>query len=330
VVVAALGFRITLACFLDGPFVGLLGAICPDVSILATTPHRCNRLPNIIFLDLLLLLLVSRLKTSYWRLWAVPHVFFLWARDTDLNAPRSKGQLVQVAPQPPGGWALHALTLTHCEAGGATSGWWQLVGWFPPNLLAPNPVPVEPLPSFPIHWSVMDRVAATPVRSTLLQANSLPVTAVVRLPVELIGAGRGPLVGVVHQWGLFPASDLSASVLVVVVGSVLGLGVCRLSWLELALLWDVPILILDHLSEASDVDLLRGFCLLAPSKVLFASADSLLTTLFRGGSCFLAGGAVGPAPKLVGPAPKLDAALGLVVKDVGAVSEEQAHIQHTG
>jgi hypothetical protein len=108
----------------------------------------------------------------------------------------------------------------------------------------------------------------------------------------------------------------------VAVGSVLGLGVCRLSWLELALLWNVPILISDRLSEASDVDLLQGFCSSAPSKVLFVGADSLLTTSFRGGSCFLAGGAVGPAPKSVGPAPKSDAALGLVVKDVGAVSEE--------
>jgi hypothetical protein len=65
----------------------------------------------------------------------------------------------------------------------------------------------------------------------------------------------------------------------------------------------------------------------APSKVLFVGADSLLTTSFWGGSCFLVGGAAGPAPKSVGPAPKSDAALGLVVKDVGAVSEEQAHVQ---
>ncbi len=153
------------------------------------------------------------------------------------------------------------MTLAHCEVGGGASGQWQFVGWFPPNLLAPNPVPVEPLPWFPIRLSVMDRVAATPVRAMLSQVDSLPVAAVVQLLVELIGVRRGPLVGVVHQWGLFPASDLSASVLVAAVGSVSGLGVRRLSWLELALLWDVPILISDCLSEASDVDLLQGFLL---------------------------------------------------------------------
>jgi len=40
------------------------------------------------------------------------------------------------------------------------------------------------------------------------------------------------------------------------VGSITGLGVRPLSWPELAALWDVPILISDRLSEASDVDLL--------------------------------------------------------------------------
>jgi hypothetical protein len=63
------------------------------------------------------------------------------------------------------------------------------------------------------------------------------------------------------------------------------------------------------------------------SKSSHLGRRALLTMLFRGGSSFLAGGAVGPAPKLVGSVPKSDAALGLVVKDVGPVSKEQAHVQ---
>ena len=71
-------------------------------------------------------------------------------------------------------------------------------------------------------------------------------------------------------------------VLLSTVGGIAGFGVRPLSWSELAALWDVPILISDCLSEALGVDLLRGFCLSAPAKVLFVGADALLTTSFRG------------------------------------------------
>ena len=67
-VVPALGFRISSLRFPDGPFADLCGAICPGASILAATPRRCNRLPDVVFLDLLSLPLVSRLATTYWRL----------------------------------------------------------------------------------------------------------------------------------------------------------------------------------------------------------------------------------------------------------------------
>ena len=74
----------------------------------------------------------------------------------------------------------------------------------------------------------------------------------------------------------FPASALSTPVFLSAVGSITVLGVRPLSWPELAALWDVPILISDRLMEASDVELLRGFCLSAPAKVLFVGADALL------------------------------------------------------
>ncbi len=189
--VAALEFWITSFCFPKGPFVALLEASCPAALVLATTPRRCNKLPDVIFLDLLLLPSVSKLETSYWRSWAVPHVFFLWAGDTDSNAPSARGKSAHVAPQPPGGWTMRNLTLTHCEAGGGTSGRWELVGWYPPGVMAPSPFPIDPLPWFPIRSSVMDRVAARPVRATLSQGDSLPVPVVVRRPVESVGGGGG-------------------------------------------------------------------------------------------------------------------------------------------
>jgi hypothetical protein len=145
-VMPALGFWILSICFPNGLFVDLCGTVCPGVSILAVTPRWCNRLPDVVFLDLLSLPSVSLLATTYWRAWAVPHVFFIWGGDTDLEALGGRGQLAQVAPQPPPGWTVRDVGLTHCEAGGATSGSWRLVVWYPPSRLAPSPAPLEPLP----------------------------------------------------------------------------------------------------------------------------------------------------------------------------------------
>ena len=102
-VVTALGFRISSIRFPNGPFVDLCGGVCPGASILAATPRRCNRLPDVVFVDLLLLPSVSHLATTYWWAWAVPHVFFVWGGETDSEAPGGWGRLAQVAPQPPPG-----------------------------------------------------------------------------------------------------------------------------------------------------------------------------------------------------------------------------------
>jgi hypothetical protein len=88
--------------------------------------------------------------------------------------------------------------------------------------------------------------------------------------------------GVIQAWGLFPASYLQATVLLAASGSPSGWGTCTLSELELAALWDVPILVLDSLSGGEAYGILWGFCTSAPGKVLFARTDALLTTSFRG------------------------------------------------
>jgi hypothetical protein len=150
VVVAALGFKITSIRFLEGPFVGLFTAVCPRALVLATHPRWCNTLPDVIFLDHLSLPLVSRLTHSYWSAWTTPHVFFLWAGDTDLGALCGWGLSPQAAPPPPSGWSARSVTLTHCAAGGGMSGRWQLVVWYPPSRVAPAPAHLDPFPWFPI------------------------------------------------------------------------------------------------------------------------------------------------------------------------------------
>ena len=86
------------------------------------------------------------------------------------------------------------------------------------------------------------------------------------------------------DFGLFPASEPAALVLVESSESLSGYGSRRLSARELGDLWDVPILLLDSLSDAEVTGLMEGICQSPPSKLLHTGADLLLTAGFRGGS----------------------------------------------
>ena len=127
----------------------------------------------------------------------------------------------------------------------------------------------------------------------------------------------------VQAWGLFPASDLSALVLVSASGSPSGWGIRCLSVLELAALWDVPILVSDSLSDLSDVNIFKGFWASAPGKVLFAGTDALLTMSFRGGCYGFGEAVVGEAvvgeavvdSVAFGPHPESNKALGLATQE---------------
>jgi hypothetical protein len=67
-------------------------------------------------------------------------------------------------------------------------------------------------------------------------------TEVVRFQVE----GHAD---VLYQFGLFPAHDLGAEVLLSASASPSGMGVRKLTRDELGLLWDVPILCIDSLQQ---------------------------------------------------------------------------------
>ena len=98
--------------------------------------------------------------------------------------------------------------------------------------------------------------------------------------------------------------DLAAKVLVQCSFSPSGYGFRSLTGLELGGLWDLPILVLDALPGPGGEAVLQGFFQLAPTKILFAGADFLLTASFQGGLG-------GLQPILVGPRPLSDSALGL-------------------
>jgi hypothetical protein len=100
-----------------------------------------------------------------------------------------------------------------------------------------------------------------------------------------------------------------------------------LSWLELAALWDLPILVTDSMSEESDLLILQGFCVSAPAKVLFVGADALLTMLFRGGSLI---GSLVPSinKEVAGPSPRSNKDLGLVVSPPARQDKNQHFATH--
>jgi len=75
------------------------------------------------------------------------------------------------------------------------------------------------------------------------------------------------------------------------------------------------------------VDILRGFCVSAPAKVLFVGADALLTTSFRGGTNFSLFSSASNEGDMPGPAPKTDVELGLVVSGFVTAHKTQAHVQ---
>ncbi len=218
---------------------------------------------------------------------------------------------MRLAPLQPPEWTACSVSLMHCKAGGATTGRWSLVAWYPPGYPAAKPAPITPQPWFPIRAFVNDQAAATPVPVAEVPEDLPLIPSMVCLGVTP-GVRGAPPGGVIHQWRLFPASDLGVRVLLALSGCPSGWGVRSLSWLELAALWNVLILVMDAMSEESSITILRGFCASAPAKVLFAGADTLFTTLFRGGS-FVIGSLAQSSDEVAGPSPRSDTDLGLVV-----------------
>jgi hypothetical protein len=276
-VARALGFRVTSLRCQSPHFADMILPFCPQAAVLAATPRHCNTVPDVIFSYVLSLPWGDR---SYWAQWATPHVFLVSVGDTDLEEWGGRIPLWP-APLQPSGWTACSVSLTHCEAGGATTGRWSLMAWYPPGHPAAKPAPIAPQPWFPIRVFVNDWAAATTVPVAAVPED-LPPTPSVVCSGGTPGVRGAPPGGIIHQWGLFLAFDLGARVLLASSGCPSGLGMRPLSWLELAALWDVPILVMDAITEESSISILRGFCASAPAKVLFVGADALLTTLFRG------------------------------------------------
>ncbi len=269
-VAPALGFQVGSFRFSHSEFAQLMESYCPQAATLDAHTRRCNTLPEIIFLDAISLPCGAD-SANYWAYWRTPHVFFYQDGDLDLAGHTGKAR-----PCAPTNWEERAIHLSHWEAGGGTSSLWAIVVWYPPGILPCDQIPLGSQPWFPMQACVNDRTHARWVSSDVLEPDIGLKNEVVRFQVE----GHAD---VLYQFGLFPAHDLSAEVLLAASASPSGMGVRKLTRDELGLLWDVPILCIDSLQQDQMEDFIAAVCTSAPAKVLFSGTDALLTTSFRGG-----------------------------------------------
>lgn len=246
-------------------------SLCPGAKRLAPLTGRVRRprnLPDVVFSDL------DGVPTGpdailYWKAWTTPHVFFCGGLD-DSNPLITLGSPTnRKTPLTPRGWTARSVCLAHSDTGGATSGRWTFVVWYPPGFPFSEPLVWEPRGGTPLLCCVNDRERATPFSGSR--------------PDGSVGAGVTLFEGLVMDFGLFPAFDLEGLVLVESSGSPSGYGSRRLTPGELGSLWDVPILFLDTLSTTEVASIMAEICKSPHSKLLHTGADVLLTDVFLGG-----------------------------------------------
>ncbi len=158
--------------------------------------------------------------------------------------------------------------------------------WYPPGFPWVKPLVWELQGGTPLLCCVNDRVRALPFHGTC----HLGVAG-----ERVVQEG-----GLVLDFGLFPASDPEARVLLESSPSPSGYGSRSLSSArELGDLWDVPILFLDSLLDLEVTGLMANICKSPSLKLLHTGADLLLTSAFRGGleeREAQEGGTAGPVP----------------------------------
>jgi hypothetical protein len=271
----ALGFKIGTLCCPDALLVQQVLGLCPRVKSLAKlgSQLRCpSTLLDVVFLDLGSLPLGPD-SITYWGAQRTPHLFFCNGSNegTQAGLPGTQMDFLggQGVPTPPPGWTVCLVSLAHRETGGSTSGRWTFVVRYPPGFPWVEPLVWEPCGGTPLLCCVNNREQASPFHG--------------RCSSGVRGEGVVCDGGLVLDFGLFPALDLAAEILVESSGSPSGYGSRCLTARELGNLWDVPILFLDSLSDTEVSSLMEVIFTTPLSKLLHTGVDVLLTSITRGG-----------------------------------------------
>ena len=204
----ALGFNVSSIWCPDPLFVGHIQGLGVQVKSLASLPRRLCRphcLPDVVFLDVASIPLGPD-SVEYWGMWMTPHLFYCLCSDNSVALGGSVHHLLgNTGITPPPGWAVRSVHLAHHETGGATSGRWKFTVWYPPHTRCVEPIAWTPRGGTPLLCCVNDQVWAAPYHG--LRRSSIVGERVVR---------EG---GLVLDFGLFPASEPAAQVLVELSGS---------------------------------------------------------------------------------------------------------------
>ena len=127
------------------------------------------------------------------------------------SAHHPSGKVVITSPP---GWAAQLVCLVHHETWGAPLGWWTFTVWYPPHVPCVEPIAWTPRGGTPLLCCINDRVRAAPY-------HGMRRSGIAGEQVVCEG-------GLVLDFGLFPASEPTAQVLVELSGSPSGYGSCCL------------------------------------------------------------------------------------------------------
>ena len=255
----SLGFSIRAARFPPSPFTDAMTILFPQVKFLSPSrPRASGGKIRIVFCDGATILSYN---TDYWLAWKVPHVF---------DAHPSTSFVI------PAGWRLFRHSFTPAHLGGCTDGVFMVCIMLPIWLLDGTDPQFKFLarqPWIPIGAMTDARISASTA------AEPTPVTS-----AEPVVYCQG-LEVLPHS--LFPSKRLTARVRVRSVFNPSKWGSRRLSYEELAGVWDAPIGLQDYCKTNSLPGVLASLLHSSPGKILHLGADLLLSSIVRGGVFFL-------------------------------------------
>ena len=264
-VAEALGFRIGSVDIPPSAFRSCMESLFPAASFnsASCSAKRKRVAPDLVIIDYAWVTDPIRLRSTR------PHLSKYW---TTRRVPHLVCNVNGDGILPPPDWTIFTRGFDHFAMGGSTDGFHSVILLVPDCLASTHSdnrsVPRQPW--MPLHGSL------NPVTGADFAESPTPPDRV------------GPEVywenGVVMPYGLFPAHDLTADVRVTCVYNTPSFwGTRRLSPVELADLYDVPLRVQEYAVANGSHLLLAEFLRATPGKTLLLGCDFLLTGCVRGG-----------------------------------------------
>jgi hypothetical protein len=306
-VAQALGFSVIALYTKDATFGNVIGKELPELHIEAPPESDDWSKSVITEVDLVFtdLQVVQSLPKAYWETTRQIHLATMRREDSW---------------EPPEDWTLMVKRFRHADLGGATAGYFELAlvlrttRYQDSSRLELPPVAWTPISSY-----VNSVEQATPVSAGSKLETALDCVEEPDPKGSVVNVG-----GCIHSKGLAPRGIKRSKVIVQCVFYPLRECFRHLTTLEVAGLWDVPILLAESLSKRRGQDglnVLEELCEGHPSKVLYRAGDYLLSNYVRGGF------GVNVLAKKQGPAPTELVRIHLAQAEAARLAAEEERLQ---